>query len=96
VVIYQACRVGARLGLRGGDPCRAGDAAVSSRDSAQPLGVGILAGHGSSAGLGLGWPGLRGREPSGAEQRLCRPMGQGLGTPAVLLLYCGMEEPSTI
>jgi hypothetical protein len=42
------------------------------------------------------WHSLSGGEPSGAEQRLCRPMGWGLGRPAVLSLDCGIEKPSMI
>jgi hypothetical protein len=42
----------------------------------------------------VAWCRLRGGEPSGAEQQLCRPTGWGLGRLAVLLLDCGMEKPS--
>jgi hypothetical protein len=42
------------------------------------------------------WRSLRVREPGRMEQQLCRPMGWGFGSPAVLLLDHGMEKPSTI
>jgi hypothetical protein len=35
-------------------------------------------------------------EHCGAEQWLYRPMGHGLGRPALLLLDHGVEKPSTI
>jgi hypothetical protein len=72
--------------------------------------VGILAGSGSSTELAPNrdsggawiWCGAgsrcdqRGGEPGRAEKQLCRPMGQGLGRLAILLVDRGVEKPSTI
>jgi hypothetical protein len=44
----------------------------------------------------VAWHSPRGREPGRMEQQLCRPMGQGFGRPAILLLDHGMEKPYTI
>jgi hypothetical protein len=73
-----------------------------SWDPVGPEGRGSLLelGSGSVEGRGSQWcvdPVLcspRGREPSGAEQRLCRTTGLGLGRLVVLLLDCGMEKLS--
>jgi hypothetical protein len=42
------------------------------------------------------WHSPRGGGPGRMELQVCRPMGQGFGRPAVLLLDCGMKKPSTI
>jgi hypothetical protein len=43
----------------------------------------------------VAWHSLRGRKSGRMEQRLCRPMGQGFGRPAVLLLDRGVVKTST-
>jgi hypothetical protein len=44
----------------------------------------------------MAWHSSRVREPGRMERRLCRPMGQGFGRPAIVLLDRGMEKPSVI
>jgi hypothetical protein len=63
----------------------------------QPMGWGSLWGGNAAVSHRPGaWQGQRCGEPSGAEQLLCRPMKQGLGGLAVLLVDHGMEKPFTI
>jgi hypothetical protein len=72
-------------------------------------GAGIPVWCGSGTGLGSGgschawvqhravaWLSPRGGGPGRKEQWLCRPMWQGVGRPAVLLLYRGVEKTSMI
>jgi hypothetical protein len=44
----------------------------------------------------VAWHSQRGREPGRMEQRLCRTMGWGFGSPALLLLDHGVVKPSKI
>jgi hypothetical protein len=57
-------------------------------------GVGIPACVGLAQGCDLVQP--EGQRALQMEQWLCRPMGQGFGRPAVLLLDCGGVKPFTV
>jgi hypothetical protein len=51
--------------------------------------------QGSLSCMNLGGAGTQ-HGPSGREQWVHRPMGQGLGRLAIFLIGCGMEKPSMI
>jgi hypothetical protein len=85
--VQQSLRGGGERGSRGGGPSKAW--IPCCRRGGGPGGAWIR--HGAVA-----WCSPRGREPGGVEQQLCRPMGWGLGRPAVLLLDRGVEKPSVI
>jgi hypothetical protein len=82
--------LGSSVAQGAGIPVLCGSGAELASSAARVAWIMVVCG----SGVGLG---PRGRELGGAEQRLCRPTGQGVGRQAGgSFIDCGMEKPSTI